>query len=270
MKILALDDSETALKLLVGVISEAQPNSEVFPFEKPSELLVFAKENACDIAFLDIRMWGMNGLAVAKALKESNPKINIVFVTAYSKYASDAFELHPSGYILKPVTKEAVEREIENLRHPVEQKAGARIFAQTFGNFEVFSYGNTLKFSYSKTKELLAYLIDRKGASANTNELCAILWENKQDSLNLKAYMRKLISDLTKTLGKAGCSDIIVRQHNSIAVIPEKILCDSYGFMKGDPISVNAYRGQYMAQYSWAEMTNSIIIESMQSNYDRE
>jgi len=268
MKILALDDSETALRLLTGAISEAQPRSEVFSFEKPSELLVFAKENACDIAFLDIEIWGMNGLAVAKELKDHNPKINIIFVTAYSKYASEAFELHPSGYILKPVTKEAVEREIENLRHPVEQKMLVRIFAQTFGNFEIFSYGSTLKFSYSKTKELLAYLIDRNGASANTNELCAVLWEDKQDSANLRAYMRKLIRDLTKTLESAGCEDIIVRKHNSIAVIPEKIVCDSYGFMKGDPISVNAYRGQYMAQYSWAERTNGII--NMQSNYDHE
>ncbi|MCL2721614.1 MAG: response regulator [Treponema sp.] len=253
MKILAIDDNEPALKLLTNSITEAQPTAQVFVFSKPSQLLLFAKDNLCDIAFLDIRMWGMNGLDLAKELKELNPKINIIFVTAYSKYSTEAFELYPSGYILKPVTKEAVERELKNLRHLPDQKSSARLYAQTFGNFDVFSYGIALKFSYSKTKELFAYLINRNGAAVNMNELCAVLWEEKSDTENLKAYLRKLISDLMKTLKKAGADDIVLKRHNSIAIIPDKIICDSYRFMKGDPACVNAYAGEYMAQYSWAE-----------------
>jgi len=253
MKILAIDDSEPALKLLTTSIAAAQPSAEIFAFTKPSELLAFAKENPCDIAFLDIQMWGKNGLEVAKELKDLNSKINIIFVTAHSKYASEAFELYPSGYILKPVTKEAVEREIENLRHPIALNKNARIYAQTFGNFEIFSYGTPLKFSRSKTKELLAYLIDRNGATANVNELCAVLWENEGDTENLKAYLRKLISDLYKTLRLINAEDILVKQHKKIAIIPDKIVCDSFGFMKGESACINAYRGQYMSQYSWAE-----------------
>ncbi|MCL2800664.1 MAG: response regulator [Treponema sp.] len=254
MKVLAIDDSVKALKLLTNSITEVRPSAQVFPFSKPSELLAFAKETPCDIAFLDIQIWGMNGLEVAKGLKEINPKINIIFVTAYSQYAREAFELRPSGYILKPVMKEAVEREIENLRHPINQKTTAHIYVQTFGNFEVFSYGTPLKFNRSKTKELFAYLIDRNGAAVNINELCAVLWENERDTENLKAYLRKLISDLRKTLKKIGAEDIIVKQYKNIAILPEKIICDSYGFIKGDTACVNAYGGQYMNQYSWAEV----------------
>jgi two-component SAPR family response regulator len=253
MKILAIDDSESALKLLVSSITKARPSAEIYPFNKPSELLVFAKDNPCEIAFLDIQMWGMNGLEVAKKLKEYNSKINIIFVTAYSKYASEAFELYPSGYILKPVTKEAVVREIENLRYKPDQKSNAKVYAQTFGSFEIFSYGIPIKLKYSKTKELLAYLIDRNGAAVNMNELCAVLWEKKQDTENLKAYLRKLISDLIKALKEAGADDVILKHHNSIAIIPDKIVCDSYGFINGDPRYVNAYTGEYMVQYSWAE-----------------
>jgi two-component SAPR family response regulator len=259
MKILALDDSESALKLLVSAVTEAQPSAEVFAFSKPSELLVFAEENTCCIAFLDIEIWDMSGLAVAKALKNINQRTNIIFVTAFSKYASEAFELYPSGYILKPVTVEAVDREIKNLRHPVVLKCDARIYAQSFGNFEVYSYGVPLKFSYSKTKELLAYLIDRNGAFVTNNELCAVLWEDKQDSSNLKSYLRKLISDLTMVLNKADADNIILKHRGSIAIVPEKITCDYYEFRKYDPQYVNAYFGQYMAQYSWAEMTTCLL-----------
>ncbi|MCL2820841.1 MAG: response regulator [Oscillospiraceae bacterium] len=259
MKILALDDSEPALKLLACTIKEVQPGADVFSFGKPSELLDFAKNNTCDTAFLDIQLWGISGLAVAKKLKEYNQKINIIFVTAFSEYASEAFDLYPSGYVLKPVTHEAVKKELENLRHPVDRKSNALLYAQTFGNFEVFSYGTPIKFSYSKTKELFAYLVDRNGASVNMNELCAILWENEEDSSNLKAYLRKLISDLIKSFSAIGAEDAIIKRHNSIAVIPEKITCDSYGFLKGDPMFVNTYSGQYMTQYSWAERTTGFI-----------
>jgi len=259
MKILALDDSESALKLLVGAIKKANPEAQVYSFIRPSELLKFAKENNCDVAFLDIQMWGISGLSVAKSLKELYPKINIIFATAFSEYASEAFNLYPSGYVLKPVTMEAVKREMENLRHPIDYKSGALLFAQTFGNFEIFSYGTPLKFSYSKTKELFAYLIDRNGASATMNELCAILWENAEDSSNLKAYLRKLIRDLLMALRKIGANDVILKHYNSIAVVPEQIVCDSYEFIKGNPEYVNTYSGQYMAQYSWAESTTGLF-----------
>ena len=255
MRILAIDDSDSALKLLTDTIAEAEPSADIFPFNKPSELLTFAKDNPCDIAFLDIKMWGMNGLAVAKELKNFNPKINIVFVTAYSEYALEALKLYPSGYILKTVTKEAVEREIENLRYPVDLKDKARVYVQTFGSFEIFSHGKPLKFNYSKTKELIAFLIDKNGAAANTSELCAVLWEDKPNSENVKSYLRKLFTDLTRVLKDAGIDDILLKRRNNFAVIPEKIISDIYGFMKGDPNYVNAYGGLYMTQYSWAEMT---------------
>ena len=106
MKILAIDNNESALKLLTASIAEACPLSEIFPFRKPSEFLVFAKDNPCDIVFLDIKMWGMNGLALAKELKEINPKINIIFVTAYSKYASDAFDIIGCGRNIEDAAKE--------------------------------------------------------------------------------------------------------------------------------------------------------------------
>ena len=118
MKILAIDDSPPALDVLTDAIREAQPNAEVFPFDDPFKLLYFAKKTPCDIAFLDIQMPEMNGLETAMALKKIKPSVNIIFVTAYSQYAIEAMKLRASGYVLKPATKEAVEREIENLRHP--------------------------------------------------------------------------------------------------------------------------------------------------------
>ncbi|MCL2721629.1 MAG: response regulator [Treponema sp.] len=268
MNIIAVDDEKLILKEFRDTIKEVIPDCTLSLFFRADMALEYAENNLTNIAFLDVEMPGMNGIDLARRLREINSETNIIFVTSHEKYSLPAFSVHASGFLVKPFTSEDITKEMKNLRRPVDRKSDVRIYAQTFGNFEVFSYGNALKFSRSKTKELFAYLIDRNGASASTRELCALLWEDKQDTPNLMSYLRKLIADLTKTLRSAGLDDIIVRRYNSIAVVPEKIVCDSYGFMKGDPRSLNAYRGQYMAQYSWAEITNGIM-DNVQLNYKR-
>jgi len=254
MNILAIDDNVLALEELVSAIKETCPNDDVHGFSKPSELLAFARENICEIAFLDIEIWGMNGIELAQKLKEINNKINIVFVTGYSKYALDSYTVKASDYVIKPVTKDAVKEALENLRFPVPESSGKRVRAQTFGNFEVFVDEHPVLFNRSKTKELLAYLVSRKGALCSNNEIIAVIWENKKDSSALRSHFRHLVADLIKTLKSLNAEDIIIRKWKHLAVAPGKISCDFYEMLNGDANAINAYAGEFMAQYSWAEI----------------
>ena len=90
MRILCLDDEPLALKMLEAAIRETKSDAEVTAFRKQADLLEDAKQNGCDVAFLDIHMRGMNGVEVAKRLKEINPKMNNIFVTGFSDYNGDA------------------------------------------------------------------------------------------------------------------------------------------------------------------------------------
>ena len=135
MKILCVDDEPLALQMLELSVKKAKPDAEVLSYRKPRELLEAARQNGCDIAFLDIHMRGMNGVELAKELKAVNPKMNIIFVTGFSDYTGDAMSLHASGYIMKPVNKEKVERELSDLRFPIEPKSNALLRVQCFGNF---------------------------------------------------------------------------------------------------------------------------------------
>jgi len=216
MNIFAIDDNVLALEELVSSIKEACPGDDVHSFSKPSELLDFAKEKICDIAFLDIEMWGMNGIELAQKLKEINGKANIVFVTGYSKYALDSYTVKASDYVMKPVTKETVKEALENLRFPVKTESDKRIRVQTFGNFEVFVDEHPVLFSRSKTKELFAYLVSRKGALCNNNEIIAVIWEDKDDSPATQSHFRHLVADLIKTLKSLNVEDIIIRNMETI------------------------------------------------------
>ncbi len=126
LKNLAVDDERLALQLLTDAIQAVLPKAEVFAFSKPGEALSCARENRCDIAFLDVRMRSMTGLELARKLKGLCPRINIIFVTGYSEYVGEAMQLHASGYLEKPVTAEKVRREVEDLRHPVLSSSRAR------------------------------------------------------------------------------------------------------------------------------------------------
>jgi len=254
MNILAIDDNVLALEELVSSIKEACPDDDIHSFSKPSELLDYAKENVCDIAFLDIEMWGMNGIELAQKLKEIHGKINIVFVTGYSKYALDSYTVKASDYVMKPVTKEAVNEALENLRCPVKTEPDKRVRVQTFGNFEVFVDENPVLFTRSKTKELFAYLVSRKGALCSNNEIIAVIWEDKDDSSATQSHYRHLVADLIKTLKSLNVEDIIIRKWKQLAVVPAKMSCDFYEILDGNVKAANSYAGEFMSQYSWAEI----------------
>ena len=254
MNILAIDDNVLALEELVSSIKEACPNDEIHGFSKPSELLDFAKENVCDIAFLDIEMWGMNGIEVAQKLKEINGKTNIVFVTGYSKYALDSYTVKASDYVMKPVTKEAVKNALENLRCPVNTETTKRVRVQTFGNFEVFVDEHPVLFTRSKTKELFAYLVSRKGALCSNNEIIAVIWEDKNDSPSTQSHFRHLVADLIKTFQSLNIEGIIIKKWKQLAVVTSKLSCDFYEMLEGDAKAANTYTGEFMSQYSWAEI----------------
>jgi len=254
MNILAIDDNALALEELVSSIRETCPDDDIHGFSKPSELLAFARENVCDIAFLDIEMWGMNGIELAHKLKELNSTINIVFVTGYSKYALDSYAVKASDYVIKPVTKEAVKEALENLRFPVKIESGKRVRVQTFGNFEVFVDEHPVLFTRNKTKELLAYLINRRGAFCSNNEIIAVIWEDKDDSDNTQSHFRHLVADLIKTLKSMEVEDIIIRKWKNLAVVPNRLTCDLYEMLNGNVKAIKSYAGEYMSQYSWAEI----------------
>lgn len=255
MNIIAADDERIALRLLVSSIREAVPMAQVYSFACGEEALVFASATPCEIAFLDIDMSDMNGIALAKHLKQKNPKMNIIFVTAHKKYAFEAISLHSSGYVMKPATKEKIEHELENLRHPVSMPAKHKVWIQCFGNFEIFADGEPIKFTYSKTKELLAFLVDRKGSFCSNGEIIAALWEDDGDSAKKSSYLRDLRADLLSTFTAYGVEDAICKQRGVMAISLDKIACDYYNWMEGDIEAINAYRGEYMSQYSWGEFT---------------
>lgn len=266
MKILAIDDEKLALEMLENAIKTVCPDDEIFTFRNPKELLAFANDNVCDIAFLDIKMRGMSGIELSKELKDLMPNINIIFVTGYDDYTGDAMQLHASGYICKPVTQEKIKYELNDLRYPIKhQNDDALLKVNCFGNFDVFTMdGRLIQFSRSKSKELFAYLVSINGASCTIKEIYSVLFEDVPYDNKKKAYLQKIISSLMNNLREFNAEKVIVKSYNSMAVNPKRIDCDYYNFLNYDVDAINNYHGKFMNQYSWAEFMIGYLDRNIQ------
>ena len=116
--VILVDDRKLILQGGLPVLEEILPYAEVTGFTDANEAVSYAKENRVSLAFLDIELREMTGLELCRALLDINPRTNVVYLTAYSSYALDAWTTGASGFMLKPITPEGVREQLENLRYP--------------------------------------------------------------------------------------------------------------------------------------------------------
>lgn len=258
MLALCVDDEVPLLAELVRAVSASPDITDTVSFQLASKAIEWAKENKPDIAFLDIRLRGCDGVELAGKLREIHKDLPVIFCTGYREYAFEAIQLHVAGYLMKPVSSEAIQKEIDYIK---QKTVGTKLLTvNCFGNFEVLKDGKPLHFKRKRSKEVLAYLVDRRGATVSAKELCAVLWEDDGAAPNNTLYLYKLIGDLRATLEEAGAGEVFIRHNYDYSVDTEKIECDYYKFLMGDPVAAKQFTGEYMMQYSWAEDTTASLL----------
>lgn len=252
---IAVDDEPLMLRALEKAVKASPDITDVMSFSSCEDALDFTKKESVDIAFLDIHMRGIGGLALAKKIITHCPNCKIVFCTGYEEYAISAFKLHVSGYLLKPISAVDVQIEINNIKGI--RRREKPLVVKCFGNFEVYANDQKLSFKRSKTKELLAFLVDRRGAGVTIAEIGAALWEDSQEQKK-QNYIHQLFRDLRSTMEDIGINEIVERNNYLYSVNFEKLDCDYYSYLEtGRP----EFYGEYMSQYSWAEGTCGMLWE---------
>ena len=252
---IAVDDEALMLGALVAAIEASHDITEVARFSDCEVALEFIKTHHADIAFLDINMRGMGGLALAENILAARPNCKIVFCTGYEEYAIPAFKLHASGYLMKPISAEDVQAEIDNIKGKKQKEK--LLTVKCFGNFEVYVKEEKLVFKRMKTKELFAFLVDRNGAGMTAKQICAVLFPDDTDDAKNSAYIRQLVMDLKNTLKAVGAETVLCHESPCYRVDTSRIKCDYISYLEtGKP----EFHGEYMTQYSWAEETCAMLM----------
>ena len=254
-----IDDEELVVESEKEVIEKASNNASIMTFRRGGAALEAIRHgNVPDVAFTDIEMPGISGLEFATKLKELSPNTKIIFTTGFEKYAYEAFKVRAHGYLLKPITVDDVRKELSYLPNRLTQTEN-KLVVSCFGHFDVFWHGEPVIFARKQSKELFAYLVDRAGAACTAGEIALALWQEGGDTSAEKNRIRVLINDLRNTFRNIGMEEVLVREHREIAVRVDLIDCDYYRLLRGDVDAINEYRGQYMVEYSWAELRNTSL-----------
>ncbi len=252
-RFLVVDDEAYARKgmekLLAGMFGES---AVIYTADGGRECLRLCEEHQPNIIFLDVEMPGATGLDLVREINELSPAAEIIVVTAYPEYSLPALKLHVSDYLLKPVDEADLQSALGNLRVPLAMMNRAKLKVTCFGNFEVYWKGEILSFTRSRAKELLAYLVMKRGAGATSGELCGILWEDEENIKNQKTYLRQFYSSLKNGLESRGCGDVLCHRRECYYINPEAVDCDYYHYLEGNRDS-GLFCGEFMSQYSWAE-----------------
>lgn len=259
MKIICVDDEELILNLIIYMCEQIPQIDEVEGFSSALKALDYIKNNKADIALLDIDMPEMNGITLAVKIKVIDPEIKIIFLTGYSQYAVDAFKIHAQGYLMKPINKDRLIEEINFAAKENDTDDYPHFFARTFGAFDFLIDGQPIKFSRSKSKELLAYLIDKKGAGITRADAFSALYEDAIYDRKMQKQFDVIIRSLKETLSLNDAEEILDIKSGELRIKTDLIKCDLYSLLDGDIKYINSYQGEYMSAYPWASMTEAFI-----------
>ena len=167
MRAICVDDDRQTLQNILSLCEQLPRITTAQGFTEPEKALAWLRENTVELAILDIHMPELDGFALARAIREINGDTAILFVSAHAQYAADAWQIHPTGFVVKPLTEERLKEEAEYAAQWRQNRTHAssrpRVQVETFGNFDLIVEGQKVSFPRSKAKELLASLVDRRG-----------------------------------------------------------------------------------------------------------
>lgn len=260
MRAVVVDDEKMNLDNVTDILSSIDGFSSIKAFQKPLEAMEYLKHHYADVVFLDVRMPGLDGVSMARMITEFSPDTNIIFATGYTHYLVEAFALHVSGYILKPVTRDAVVKEVKNLRFPPKRTdRGLRV--QTFGKFGVFYDGTPVEFDDPIAQEIFAYIIDNLGEEVGLKSIAMAIYGDRPFDIPLKKEINAKILALNNLITDLGGDGVILQNWGKLKVDKSKLRCDLYDFLEGKPAAISMFNGCYMTGYDWAEERLSEIIK---------
>ena len=259
MNVICVDDEPLAVEYTLRQCALLPEIGEAKGFTEAQAALDWLYDHTADLAILDINMPEIDGITLAARIKQACPETAILFLTAYKEYAFDAYAVHPTGYLLKPVSQEKLAAEVRYACGGSHQSSHSHIHIKTFGTFDVYVDDRPISFKLAKSKEILAYLVDKQGSGVTRAALFAAVWEDSLYDRKMQKQLDVYIRSLRETLQVYGISEIMEMEKGVLRVNPETFVCDAYLFYSGDSDTINAYQGEYMSAYSWASMTEAIL-----------
>lgn len=247
MNVIVIDDeADSLLTFASHAIDEANVSLKLFR-NNVSDALDYTRSHDCGAVFLDIVMPTINGVDLAEKFIGIRPDVKIVFITGY---AQDVESIKTRigknfyGFCYKPYDSATMKAILTSL-----VSEGKKVKFKALAHFDCFIGDGAIDFPRAKSKELLALLVDRRGAIISMDEAVSCLWKEKPADLAKKLY-RDAVCRLRLALKSVGAEKILDVKRARISLVTEFCECDAWDLSDGKP---NArFDGEYMRPYEWA------------------
>lgn len=236
-------------------------------FTDAQAALSFAQANRVDFALLGIAPPAVDNLALGKKLRALYPGMVLIFVSASEDYVIESLRAGGDYYVLEPYTLADVKSALERARL-LSARLQKPVFIRTFGHFDVFVQGTPVYFSSAKAKELLAVLVDRRGAYVSAGEAISVMWENRPCDRTTRSLYRQAAAKLRQALAACGIEMILQEHKQGRRIRPELFDCDYYMLVDGDKKAQQFFTEEYMSQYSWGELTLGKYADHLPGSYE--
>jgi len=253
MKAVILENDAHSLEIF-NKAEEYLPNLEVLnKFVSLDKCIEFIDENKIDLLFIDLDMWPREWKTVLNNLYKIDKSIVLIAITSRSDVFEDCYKCHVVNVLKKPIKVAKINEILEFLGGIKVHDSKENIEIKTFGSFAVTVNGVPVKFKRNKSKEILAYLVDKQGTTVTRKTLAAEVMNEDNYDERVINNLNTNIHWLKKDLKSAGILQILYNSNGVLAVVPNEFTCDLYLALAGNKEVFNQYRGEYLYEYSWAE-----------------
>ncbi len=276
INVVLIDDEEPALLELEFLLG-AYPEVHVLgKFTNPMEAMENLERLKPDGVFVDINMPGLDGMTISKRLRESLAEINIIFITAYEVYAVEAFNVEAMDYLLKPISRERLDRTIARMTkyYGMESKKQKELLEiRCMGGLHLGWRGkDAIKWRTEKERELFAFLLNHRGVELSKSQIIDELWREHEPERAIR-QLHNCVYHIKKTMREYGVTQeqISISGHyclNLKNVWYDRILIenkikkrDSLQTIKELEDVLQLFSGEYLSGegWSWAEQEREIL-----------
>lgn len=271
-----IDDEKPALDVLKLFLEKTGQICVAGSYMRAADALAEIQSIRPDVAFLDIEMPDISGLELAEKIIDSGLDIEIVFVTAYNKYALEAFRVNAIDYILKPFSLEDITQAITRLKKVKPLPAVSQVPTDTgrihcFGRLSVYGAGNSeaVKWRTSKTEELFAFMLQNLNMEVAKWKITQVLWPECEVEKQINTNLYTTVYKVKKTLLSANIkfsftfingryklelSDVYI-DTSEFKAITDGGIGFSSASIESYKKALNLYKGDYLEEnrYLWSQ-----------------
>ncbi|MBC5742379.1 response regulator transcription factor [Lachnospiraceae bacterium MD308] len=167
-----IDNDSAALRLLQRYVRESTAGREgvsVVGYRRPEMLLEEIEKRKCHILISDIDMPEMSGLEVAKRVKEANPRVFIIFVTAYMQYAIESYRMDAFQYVLKSELEERLPKILCRLTDMIERDRKNYCFIGAESQKKKVLFDDIIWIKKEKNAKYVTYVMEHESCSERTS-----------------------------------------------------------------------------------------------------